>query len=108
MQVNMFINNLRKIHGSLSLAINQAMAWTESLSQEFPVLPAEYIPCSYVLWAAPLSEMFWLQQLLGGRQEVLINKSEDTQIIRGREGACLSSVCVYIIVDFKICFLYFM
>lgn len=76
MQVNMFINNLRKIHGSLSLAINQAMAWTESLSQEFPVLPAEYIPCSYVLWAAPLSEMFWLAATVIGRK----TRSFDKQI----------------------------
>lgn len=57
LQVNTFINNLRKIHGSLSLAINQAMAWTESLSQEFPILPPEY-PARRHYGLLLLSEMF--------------------------------------------------
>lgn len=66
----MFINNLRKIHGSLSLAINQAMAWTESLSQEFPILPTEYMPCSCALWAAATEMFRLLQQLLGWKRGI--------------------------------------
>lgn len=86
LQVNTFINNPRKIHGSLSLAINQAMAWRQSLSQEFPLLPGEYIPCSYALWAAATERgaLACCNSSQGEREAFWINKSEDTQIIGGR------------------------